>query len=428
MRLRGGVRVDARRQRVDRRARVIACCTTSSASRPRSESRHGLAAPAPPGRCATSRELASDFWYHALWTAKKLRRGEVYTAISCLDGYMKARLVTLLEWHARAVDPTVDTWHGGRFLERWADPGALAALERAYAHYDLRDVARALWETIDLWQSLEEETARRLGLVVELDHADLQAACRGGRSRSEARGYAVTVARALIVLIALALVAGCGGDEETTQVRVYWLRDGQVWPAARAVEGPLVESAALTELFLGPSPEEEEELDATTAIPGGDPTLTIEGGVARIQPQGEYSTRSARPDRLHAHTVSGHRVRRDRRRELHARRLRGADAVRPRRVAAPLRRGNEPAAGDGNGQHLRGELQLRAPRQRRERRRRELRDGDLGYGDAGDVRLHDRRLRRNRRTSRLRALGGGRLADSRGRDPPSDVAVADPAA
>jgi aminoglycoside 6-adenylyltransferase len=77
-------------------------------------------------------------------------------------------------WHARAVDPTVDTWHGGRFLERWADPGALAALERAFARYDLRDVARALWETIDLWQGLEEETASRLGLATELDHPDLR--------------------------------------------------------------------------------------------------------------------------------------------------------------------------------------------------------------------------------------------------------------
>jgi aminoglycoside 6-adenylyltransferase len=117
---------------------------------------------------------ASDFWYHALWTAKKLRRGEVFTAIECLDGYMKARLVTLLEWHARAIDPSVDPWHAGRFLERWADPGALSALEGAFAHYDLRDVARALWETIDLWQGLEEETARRLGLELELDHADLR--------------------------------------------------------------------------------------------------------------------------------------------------------------------------------------------------------------------------------------------------------------
>jgi molybdopterin-guanine dinucleotide biosynthesis protein A len=118
-------------------------------------------------------QLACDFWYHALWAAKKLRRGEVFTAIGCIDGYMKARLVTLLAWHARAIDPAADTWHEGRFLERWADPGALAALERAYAHYDLRDVARALWETIDLFQAVEEETVRRLRLDVELDHADL---------------------------------------------------------------------------------------------------------------------------------------------------------------------------------------------------------------------------------------------------------------
>jgi len=119
-------------------------------------------------------QLAADFWYHALWTAKKLRRGEVFTAKECLDGYMKTRLVTLLGWHARAVDSSVDTWHGGRFLERWAHPGALAALEKAYARYDLRDVARALWETIDLFQGLEKETASRLGLAIDLDHRDLR--------------------------------------------------------------------------------------------------------------------------------------------------------------------------------------------------------------------------------------------------------------
>jgi aminoglycoside 6-adenylyltransferase len=120
------------------------------------------------------RELASDFWYHALWTAKKLRRGEVFTALGCLDGYLKWRLAALLRLHARTLDPNVDAWHEGRFIERWADPGALAALEKAYAHYDLRDVARALWETIDLWQGLEVETARRLGLETGLDHADLR--------------------------------------------------------------------------------------------------------------------------------------------------------------------------------------------------------------------------------------------------------------
>jgi molybdopterin-guanine dinucleotide biosynthesis protein A len=119
-------------------------------------------------------DLASDFWSTTLWAARKLRRGEVFAAVDGVNGAMKRSLVTLLSWHARAVDLDADVWDAGRFLERWADPGALAALERAYAHYDLRDVARALWETIDLFQGLEEETARRLGLSVELDHADLR--------------------------------------------------------------------------------------------------------------------------------------------------------------------------------------------------------------------------------------------------------------
>jgi aminoglycoside 6-adenylyltransferase len=131
------------------------------------------AAPEPPTQVAFT-ELANDFWYHALWIAKKLRRGEVYTAVDCLDGYLKWRLVTLLGWHARAVDPSADTWHEGRFLERWADPGALVHLEFAYARYSVRDAAYGLWSSVDLWQGLEEETARRLGLALELDHPDLR--------------------------------------------------------------------------------------------------------------------------------------------------------------------------------------------------------------------------------------------------------------
>jgi len=120
------------------------------------------------------RDLSSDFWSTALWAARGLRRSEVFVAVDAVNGAMKRALVTLMSWHARAEDADAEVWDGGRSLERWADPGALSALERAYAHYDLRDVARALWETIDLFQGLEEETARPLGLVIELDHADLR--------------------------------------------------------------------------------------------------------------------------------------------------------------------------------------------------------------------------------------------------------------
>ena len=136
----------------------------------------GLAAPEEswPPEPAAFKQLTNDFWYHALWTAKKLRRGEVLTALGSLVRLLLSNTVTLLAWHAKSVDPTLDTWHGTRLVERWADPGALAGLERAFPHYDVRDVARALWETIDLFQMLEEETARRLGFETQLDHADLR--------------------------------------------------------------------------------------------------------------------------------------------------------------------------------------------------------------------------------------------------------------
>jgi molybdopterin-guanine dinucleotide biosynthesis protein A len=119
-------------------------------------------------------ELSGAFWSRALWAARLLRRGEVFLSLDCLDGSMKRLLVGLMAEHTRAVDPSVEVWGSGRYVERWADPGALAALERAYAHYDVRDVARALWETIDLFELIEEETARRVGLELELDHAELR--------------------------------------------------------------------------------------------------------------------------------------------------------------------------------------------------------------------------------------------------------------
>jgi hypothetical protein len=108
----------------------------------------------------------------------------------------------------------------------------------------------------------------------------------------------------VLLLLALGLVlAGCGDDEatgittatlpvESTTVKAYFLRDGKVWPVARGA-GDIVEllpASALDALFAGPTTEEEEALGATTAISGGMPSVRVEDGVARIQPQAAYST------------------------------------------------------------------------------------------------------------------------------------------
>ncbi len=105
-----------------------------------------------------------DFWYHAVWSAKKLRRGELWTANGCINRYMKWQCVLpMLTWHARSGHGWKhDTWMNGRFLEQWADPRAVAALRDAFGRYERDDLWRALFETMDLFRWLAMETAARL--------------------------------------------------------------------------------------------------------------------------------------------------------------------------------------------------------------------------------------------------------------------------
>jgi aminoglycoside 6-adenylyltransferase len=134
----------------------------------------GEADPPRPPSATEFAALTHDFWYHALLAAKELCRGEVWLAKHSCDGYLKMQLVRLLAWHAQAADPDVDTWHGGRLLERWADPELLAELPATYARYDTEDIERALWSTVDLFERAEQACAERCGLPLTVPHEEIR--------------------------------------------------------------------------------------------------------------------------------------------------------------------------------------------------------------------------------------------------------------
>ena len=88
-------------------------------------------------------QLVNDFLYHAVWTAKKLCRGEVWVAKWCCDVYMKRQLLQMLQWHAQPWnDENKAVWHDGRFLESWADRRALEQLGTTFARYDQVEVGQ----------------------------------------------------------------------------------------------------------------------------------------------------------------------------------------------------------------------------------------------------------------------------------------------
>jgi aminoglycoside 6-adenylyltransferase len=103
----------------------------------------------------------SDFWYHTVWAAKKLARGERWVATRSVNCYLSELLLRALEWQARLVAER-DTWHQGRFLERWAEPTAVIQLRDAFAPYEDDGVQRALAASMDLFRNLTVEIAHRL--------------------------------------------------------------------------------------------------------------------------------------------------------------------------------------------------------------------------------------------------------------------------
>ena len=108
-------------------------------------------------------DTVKDFWYHLVWTMKKLQRGELWAAKFCLDHYMKQKLLWMMEccMHTRkGLD--YNTWYGGRFLEFWLDEDILEDLRSSFSDYSHADMLRALTENTVLFRRLAKETAEAL--------------------------------------------------------------------------------------------------------------------------------------------------------------------------------------------------------------------------------------------------------------------------
>jgi hypothetical protein len=107
-----------------------------------------------------------------------------------------------------------------------------------------------------------------------------------------------------VLAVLVASAAGCGGGNDAaptttttttvvggkTDVRVYWLRDGKVWPVRRTVQATdLTATGAVAELLRGPTQRDRADLKATTAIPDSvdHAELHIQDGVARATLSGD---------------------------------------------------------------------------------------------------------------------------------------------
>ncbi len=118
----------------------------------------------PPTPEEVDNEVA-NYLYHCIWTAKKLRRGELAVAVSCQNGFQGRTFLRFLEWQAKArSDGDANTLYEGRYLEQWAASDAVAALGPSQARYDGDDLRRSILDSLKAFGVVAREVAGAVGL------------------------------------------------------------------------------------------------------------------------------------------------------------------------------------------------------------------------------------------------------------------------
>jgi aminoglycoside 6-adenylyltransferase len=111
-------------------------------------------------------DLVKRFLNEQVSFALKMRRGEFFVVRTQGESRLIGLLLQMIEWHTQV---TSDHWspvfEHGRFLEEWAPPLVIEQLRGTFAGYDPAEIWAARLKAFDLFRSLAEEMARRLGYV-----------------------------------------------------------------------------------------------------------------------------------------------------------------------------------------------------------------------------------------------------------------------
>lgn len=111
--------------------------------------------------------------YYGIWSARKARRGELYVALSSLDGCVRTALIRLLCWRERLAgepvtaaterDGPADEWYGSRYLHRRLAPDVAARLALTVPRCDRDEIIAAILEALRLADETAGDIARVTG-------------------------------------------------------------------------------------------------------------------------------------------------------------------------------------------------------------------------------------------------------------------------
>lgn len=119
------------------------------------------------------RNQANDFFFHTVWAEKKVRRGELWTAITCINGYLKSKLLTVIEMYEHIVHgEAYDTGYGGRMIEQWSEDFITEKLKNCFACYNSDDLLSSLDNTKQFYITLCRKCAQAYSYKTGINEID----------------------------------------------------------------------------------------------------------------------------------------------------------------------------------------------------------------------------------------------------------------
>jgi hypothetical protein len=137
--------------------------------------------PDAPPSAAEFGQVVSGFLMASATTAKFIARGDFWRAQNWFAADLRTHLLTMLRWQALGQD----TWYGGRFMEQWADPRALAALPVCFPAFERESLQTSLLGMLGLFRAVGGDTAVKFGFEYPADAHEKIAALVGAIFRVE---------------------------------------------------------------------------------------------------------------------------------------------------------------------------------------------------------------------------------------------------
>jgi aminoglycoside 6-adenylyltransferase len=136
----------------------------------------------------TEKELRNDvnnLLFHIIWTFKKIKKGELWVAVRCINTYIRDLLLRLIEFYNASVTKRSSVvMYSGRFLEDRTDDDILGQLRYCFAKYDEQDAVETLGHLVDVVYFISKRLFEALGYQLDIDqfeaikkmYAEMQAA------------------------------------------------------------------------------------------------------------------------------------------------------------------------------------------------------------------------------------------------------------